>query len=306
MAVSRVLPTAVAVALFAYPLAAASQSRPCENLREVMQSVQFPREALRLAIEGRAVVAFTIDSDGLPTDVQIASSTNAVFEQPAISAVLRLRCDKQRAGMRLSLPFVFKYLEANKSDGIRSVEFKPNRTPRLGDELLYRRQVGAASGRVRSTLIRVRASLRSDEYPTWFSYTNGAAAPPGTTPVWEFGLRLPQRACLPDVLGNSWLWNADDCQAIGLDGRWSTPTSAGSTAQCELHPDEVVAAVAGKFTTRRIACKWTAGDSKGHRSTDYWYSMDIGYMVRVRRTTVDETGAVQDIVDEDLEMLTLK
>lgn len=152
-----------------------------------MQSLQFPREALQMAMEGSAVIAFTINPDGLPVDVQAMSSSNRLFEAPAIAAVQKLRCDKQRAGTRLSLPIYFYLTPAEQSPTAQLPEAKANRTPRIGDQLLYRRRVTAASGMTRSTLVRVMAFSGSESYPTWFSYTGGGPLPPERNPFGNLG-----------------------------------------------------------------------------------------------------------------------
>lgn len=306
MTINRLLTAVVAITLFAPLAIASSQTRPCENIEEIVQSLQFPREALQLAMEGSAVVAFTINSDGVPVDVQATSSSNRLFEPPAIAAVQKLRCDKQRAGTRLSLPIYFYLTPAGQSPTAQLPETKANRTPRIGDQLLYRRTVTAASGMTRSTLVRVMAFSGSESYPTWFSYTGGGPLPPGAKPIWEPGLRLSTRACVPDVLGNAWLWDADDCRSISFGSHWSPRTSSGTSARCEVIADEFVQVPAGRFNARRILCTWLAPDLNGKRSHEYWYSMEVGYMIRVLRKTIDASDLVREIVDEELEMLTIK
>jgi hypothetical protein len=124
-------------------------------------------------------------------------------------------------------------------------------------------------------------------------------------PIWRVGLRLPQGACLPDVLGNLWLKSQAACSSLLIGERW-TANSVLGVGDCKAVNDETVEVPAGKLATRRILCEWTTKDDLTRRTTEYWYSTQAGYMVQVVRKTLDPSGTLQDMTVEQLEQLALK
>lgn len=303
-------PVAVATLLIlGWPPAVGAQTSVCENAREVMQAVHYPPEAIQGGIEGKVLVEFTIAGDGSPSDVRIASSSSATFDEPVLQAIHRIRCDRSQAGRRVALPFTFSLStepgSAPASQGSPSLQGRPFRSPKRDDQLLYRRQLTSADGKGQNSLIRVRAAYGSDSYPIVFSLTDGRATPPGMTPIWRFGLRLPQGACLPDVLGNLWLKSQAACSSLMIGERWTADSVMGD-GDCKAVDDETIEVPAGKLATRRIVCEWTKKDDALRRTTEYWYSTQAGYMVRVVRKTMDSSGTLQEMAVEQIEQLALK
>lgn len=78
-----------------------------------LEKPQFPSFVWRTGIEGQVVVKVLIDPDGKPIDTQILKSTNTVFEQPVIDAVLKSQFCAAQMGQGpvtawLTIPFKFK------------------------------------------------------------------------------------------------------------------------------------------------------------------------------------------------------
>ena len=81
----------------------------CPNYVEVMSSISYPRNALLDGIEGEVVIEFTVTGKGEIKDVDIKSSTNRVFNRPALSAVQSgLTCQGQGRDVRVQAPISFK------------------------------------------------------------------------------------------------------------------------------------------------------------------------------------------------------
>jgi len=78
-----------------------------------LEKPQFPSFVWKTGIEGQVVVKVLIDPDGKPIDTQILKSTNSVFEQPVIDAVMRSQFSAAQMGQGpvtawLTIPFKFK------------------------------------------------------------------------------------------------------------------------------------------------------------------------------------------------------
>jgi len=80
----------------------------CTNYVEVVQSVVYPREALKDNIEGEVVIEFTITAAGKITDINIKSSTNRVFNRSALQMASQLNCPGVGQDIRAVLPVGFK------------------------------------------------------------------------------------------------------------------------------------------------------------------------------------------------------
>jgi protein TonB len=81
----------------------------CNNYREVMGSMPYPREAALDNIEGEVVIEFTVAANGSIRDVVVKSSTNRVFNKPSLAAVQnRLQCQGQGQDIRVQAPLSFK------------------------------------------------------------------------------------------------------------------------------------------------------------------------------------------------------
>lgn len=90
------------------PSAVQSAAVMCPNYREAMRSVSYPREAALDNIQGEVFAGFTVGSNGSIRDIVIKSSTNRVFNKPAIEMVQTLRCTGQGRDVTLSIPISFK------------------------------------------------------------------------------------------------------------------------------------------------------------------------------------------------------
>ncbi len=81
----------------------------CPNYREALGSVAYPREAALDNIQGEVLAEFTLGANGQIRDIVIKSSTNRVFNRPAIQMIqTRLTCKGQGQDIKLTLPISFK------------------------------------------------------------------------------------------------------------------------------------------------------------------------------------------------------
>ena len=80
----------------------------CANYIEVMQSIVYPREALRENLEGEVVIEFTVSASGQVKDTVIKSSTNRVFNRASMAVVSQLSCQGQGQDVRVQAPISFK------------------------------------------------------------------------------------------------------------------------------------------------------------------------------------------------------
>jgi protein TonB len=102
-------PPPVAVAKPPPPSGPKSARVVCSNYVDVMSSIQYPREALLDGIQGEVLIEFTVASDGKIKDVEIKSSSNRIFNRPALNAIQsRLTCQGQGQDVRVQAPISFK------------------------------------------------------------------------------------------------------------------------------------------------------------------------------------------------------
>jgi protein TonB len=80
----------------------------CSNYVEVMSKIVYPRDALLDGLEGDVLIEFTVAADGAIKDVQIKSSSNRIFNRPALTAVQNLTCQGQGQDVRVQAPVSFK------------------------------------------------------------------------------------------------------------------------------------------------------------------------------------------------------
>jgi len=80
----------------------------CPNYVEVMKSIVYPRQALLDGIEGEVLLEFTVASSGEVKNIEIKSSSNRIFNRPALSAVQDLTCQSQGQDVRVQAPVSFK------------------------------------------------------------------------------------------------------------------------------------------------------------------------------------------------------
>jgi len=81
----------------------------CPNYREALGSVAYPREAALDNIQGEVLAEFTLSATGQIRDIVIKSTTNRIFNRPAIQMIqTRLSCKGQGQDVKLSLPISFK------------------------------------------------------------------------------------------------------------------------------------------------------------------------------------------------------
>ena len=102
-------PVIVAPAPAPAPPAVQSAAVVCPNYREALSSVAYPREAMVENLQGEVLAEFTLGANGQIRDMVIKSSTNRVFNRPAIQMIqTRLTCKGQGQDVKLSLPISFK------------------------------------------------------------------------------------------------------------------------------------------------------------------------------------------------------
>jgi protein TonB len=78
-----------------------------------LEKPEFPGFVWKMGIEGQVVVRVLIDPNGKPLDSQILKSTNTVFEQPVIDAVMKSQFNPAQMGPGpvaawLTIPFKFR------------------------------------------------------------------------------------------------------------------------------------------------------------------------------------------------------
>jgi protein TonB len=90
------------------PPAIRSAAVECPNYREVIMSVPYPRDALLEGLEGTVLIEFTVSANGQIRDPVIRSSSNRIFNRPALSSVTRLNCPGKGQDIRVQIPVDFK------------------------------------------------------------------------------------------------------------------------------------------------------------------------------------------------------
>jgi protein TonB len=81
----------------------------CPNYVEAMSSIAYPREALLDGVEGEVLIEFTVAASGEIKNVEIKSSTNRIFNRPALAVVQsKLTCQGQGQDVRVQAPVSFK------------------------------------------------------------------------------------------------------------------------------------------------------------------------------------------------------
>ena len=78
-----------------------------------LEKPEFPGFVWKMGVEGQVVVRVLIDPNGKPLDSQILKSTNPVFEQPVVDAVMRSQFNAAQMGQGpvaawLTIPFRFR------------------------------------------------------------------------------------------------------------------------------------------------------------------------------------------------------
>ena len=79
----------------------------------VADDVVYPESAKNAGIEGRVIITFIVDEEGIPTDITVARSVDEALDQAAIEAVSKQRFtpgmqDGVPVRVSLSLPVMFK------------------------------------------------------------------------------------------------------------------------------------------------------------------------------------------------------
>ena len=83
----------------------------CPEYRELLTTLPYPADARRCGLEGEVAVQFTVLKSGRTQDMVILSSTNRLFNRPALQAVSRLSCPPQERDIRASVTLRFKIAE---------------------------------------------------------------------------------------------------------------------------------------------------------------------------------------------------
>lgn len=92
----------------AAPPAIRSAAVECTNYRQVLSSIQYPREALLGNIEGSVVIEFTVTPGGQIRDAVIRQSSNRVFNRVSLNTISQLQCPGQGHDVRVSSTIDFK------------------------------------------------------------------------------------------------------------------------------------------------------------------------------------------------------
>ncbi|MGZ3158432.1 MAG: energy transducer TonB [Burkholderiaceae bacterium] len=79
----------------------------CPNHVDVRSSVVFPPQAQRMGLSGDVTVELLVSEDGRVSDIHVVKSSNAVFNDAALSAVNKLRCNGVGRAVRVRVPFSF-------------------------------------------------------------------------------------------------------------------------------------------------------------------------------------------------------
>ncbi|MCE2968625.1 MAG: TonB family protein [Burkholderiales bacterium] len=114
-AVTREAPPAPQAPVIAKPVEAPKAAPPkvqsaqvvCQNYREVIGAIVYPREALREGLEGKVLIEFTVAADGRVKDVAVARSSNRIFNRVAARAAESMSCQGQGQDIRVVLPVGF-------------------------------------------------------------------------------------------------------------------------------------------------------------------------------------------------------
>lgn len=80
----------------------------CPNYSDAIQSMGYPKEALKENIEGEVVIEFTVTASGQVKDTVIKSSSNRLFNRASLAAVSQLSCQGQGQDIRVQAPLSFK------------------------------------------------------------------------------------------------------------------------------------------------------------------------------------------------------
>jgi protein TonB len=80
----------------------------CANYRDVMSSIQYPREALLDGTEGDVLIEFTVTANGQIRDPVIRKSTHRIFNRVSLNVVQRLECQSQGQDIRVQAPVSFR------------------------------------------------------------------------------------------------------------------------------------------------------------------------------------------------------
>lgn len=90
------------------PPAVRSAQVVCANYRDVMSSIQYPRDALLDGIEGDVLIEFTVTAGGQIKDPQIRQSSHRIFNRVSLNVVQRLQCQGQGQDIRVQAPVSFR------------------------------------------------------------------------------------------------------------------------------------------------------------------------------------------------------
>ncbi len=80
----------------------------CPNSAQVRADVKFPTQARRDGLQGDVLIEFTLGANGEVKDIDVKSSSNRVFNSPAIAVVRTFKCNGQGRDIRVLVPFSFK------------------------------------------------------------------------------------------------------------------------------------------------------------------------------------------------------
>lgn len=96
----------------ASPCAEQARRAACECMNQWLATspaAAYPRAAMKAGLNsGEATISFTLNSEGVPSEIVVTSATHYTFEEAATRLVKQLRCGPQSQGVHMSLPFRFR------------------------------------------------------------------------------------------------------------------------------------------------------------------------------------------------------
>lgn len=87
--------------------------------------IEYPQEAIEEGIEGRMVLAFVVETDGTPSEIEVLSSLHPLCDSSAVRALRKTRFIPGRQGdhlvrVRMRLPVLFRLLSTTPEDSTQT------------------------------------------------------------------------------------------------------------------------------------------------------------------------------------------
>jgi protein TonB len=87
--------------------------------------IEYPQEAIDEGIEGRMVLAFVVETDGRPSEIEVLRSLHPLCDSSAVRALRKTRFIPGRQGdhlvrVRMRLPVLFRLIDATPEDSTQT------------------------------------------------------------------------------------------------------------------------------------------------------------------------------------------